>query len=457
DSMEKVQSAIDKQNKLIADGKLDETGQLIVFVNEQGDVQIIDMNSLTQILDIDLAAQLAQEGINNLPQFDFTALTAAFGRNYIQNLNTINPADVFADVALLKASPFNSDGFYNNIPNTAAYLPANNLTIAVSSIDFSPYSGNGTFAFLAEGDMNFNTTSFNLEFAGPISEVAFFARGDFIFPSSTSITTSSNAVSLAFNGGGNMNLPAYSSIYANGDINIDLGGDFSTGAGVYINGYTVDITIDGDMDIFSSSIGSYSGALHLGALGQMSLDGTTLSSGGNITLDSNTGFNIMTGSTLVSYGGGIIINNTNPSGLTSISASTIGDTGFYYPLNFTLNANQTSSIIDISGSSFYGSSGSINLMGGTGSGGAININSMNIYGVNAIAMQAYTINLQNINFPGGSTVNLTSGLPNGSYPNFGGSMNGRVNFISGVSYGGNAIVNESTFDSYGSGSIFINP
>jgi hypothetical protein len=72
--------------------------------------------------------------------------------------------------------------------------------------------------------------------------------------------------------------------------------------------------------------------------------------------------------------------------------------------------------------------------------------------VRQIAMEAMTINLQNINFPSGSTVKLNSqyGGIDGKYPNFGNKLYGRVNFINNVRYNSNLINSTSTFDQFGS-------
>ena len=75
-----------------------------------------------------------------------------------------------------------------------------------------------------------------------------------------------------------------------------------------------------------------------------------------------------------------------------------------------------------------------------------------------IVMDAMTINLANINFPSGSTVNLNSasGPLDNKYPTFG-SQNkayGRVNFIENIRYGQHLLNSRSAFDTYG-GSISI--
>jgi hypothetical protein len=76
--------------------------------------------------------------------------------------------------------------------------------------------------------------------------------------------------------------------------------------------------------------------------------------------------------------------------------------------------------------------------------------------VRQITMEAMTINLSNLNFPAGSTVNLNSayGGIDGVYPNFGSSAVGRVNFIENVRYNSHLLNSRSAFDSHG-GAISI--
>ena len=390
DSMEKVQSAVDKQNQLIADGKLDETGQLIVFVNEEGEVQIIDMNSLTQILDIDIIAKLTQDSMNQLTPLDFTALTAAFSQNYVQPTAIIDPNRIFTDVALLKASPFNAGGFYNSAPNTAAYLPANNIDFTTGFIDFSPYQASGTFFFAAEGNITFNTAS--LELMDPINEVGFIAKGDLIFPTAISIFGGvSNSISkVVFRAGGSMSIPGSSSfsLYP-ADVSITLGGNFIAGSNS-INSANLDITVDGNINIMGGNFYANAGDLHLGALGNLSVSGGSVlnASSGNVNIDSNGALIDISGSSITANQ--LNINNTSPMGVISMN-----NVALFSPMT-------------------------------------------------AITMQAYTINLANIDFPAGSSVNLKSGLgmlapsPNTSAS----SMSGYVNFINNVDYNGSPAQNE---------------
>lgn len=70
-----------------------------------------------------------------------------------------------------------------------------------------------------------------------------------------------------------------------------------------------------------------------------------------------------------------------------------------------------------------------------------------------IYMQATTIDLMNINFPGGSQVNMATmyGGVDGKYPTFGANQRevGRVNFINNVRYDKNLMNNRTQFDKFG--------
>ena len=76
--------------------------------------------------------------------------------------------------------------------------------------------------------------------------------------------------------------------------------------------------------------------------------------------------------------------------------------------------------------------------------------------VSNILMEATTIRLRNINFPGNAAIRLNSlkGPIQGKYPNFGPSVPaaqqiGRVNFIENVRSGGNLLHNRQAFDQFG--------
>lgn len=80
--------------------------------------------------------------------------------------------------------------------------------------------------------------------------------------------------------------------------------------------------------------------------------------------------------------------------------------------------------------------------------------------VKDIYMQAITIDLQNINFPDGSMVNLSTlyGGIDGKYPTFPNQTReiGRVNFLENVRYNQNLLNNRTQFDTHGQ-NIFISP
>lgn len=74
-----------------------------------------------------------------------------------------------------------------------------------------------------------------------------------------------------------------------------------------------------------------------------------------------------------------------------------------------------------------------------------------------IYMEATTVDLSNLNFPGGSKVTLASrdgglaadGTGSGKYPHFGSSMAGKVNFINNVSYADKPLGNAAQFNADG--------
>jgi len=75
--------------------------------------------------------------------------------------------------------------------------------------------------------------------------------------------------------------------------------------------------------------------------------------------------------------------------------------------------------------------------------------------ISKIVMEATTLRLRNVNFPGRAQVRLNSSLGglDGRYPNFGpvspNQQIGRVNFIENVKSGGNLLNTRAAFDQYG--------
>ena len=87
----------------------------------------------------------------------------------------------------------------------------------------------------------------------------------------------------------------------------------------------------------------------------------------------------------------------------------------------------------------------------------LNVDGLNFNrNVSSILMEATTIRLSNVNFPGNTAIQLNSlkGPVDGRYPNFGTSIPaaqqvGRVNFIQNVSSSGNVLNNRQAFDQFG--------
>ncbi len=86
----------------------------------------------------------------------------------------------------------------------------------------------------------------------------------------------------------------------------------------------------------------------------------------------------------------------------------------------------------------------------------------NLGAKSSIFMEATTVNLRDVNFPGGSKITMVSkeggtedGISgSGKYPRFGTAETGRVNFIENVRYNTNLIDSKGAFDAHG-GNITI--
>jgi len=166
------------------------------------------------------------------------------------------------------------------------------------------------------------------------------------------------------------------------------------------------------------------------SIGLNATAGNLTLSGGNL---SGSTFSAMAGGTL-SLNGTSLSGNSGVSILTQVGSINLTNGSLNGPLLsvFAGSANPTSSTATItSNNTNYTSANNVNIMGGFASGGAVNVNggSFNAPGV---AMSAYTVNISNVNFSGGTSLNLASHLGNF---NTGSSINGDINFVTGVNYG----------------------
>jgi len=474
DSLTKVEDAINKQNKLIEQGKMDETGLLMALINEEGQVQLIDMNSLTQILDIDLVVDNAQEQLDAVAN-PYAALKAAFAQDLIIDSSSIPNSRLFNDVALLQSSPFNINGPLNDAPINTFYYPAQNIYFNTPLFDTTPFEATGEIAFIASQNIYFNGNTY---FSGT-ADVVLVALQDIIFNPGSSITAIEGTY-LDFHANGSMYMGNSTIIDSDGPfphITIDVLGDL-IGNGTYINAMNFSAYVGGDMDLtdveFSGPIqdfftqvsgnvtvsggtnffggfvnitgdstvnidSNYTGAfddIHIGGLENVTLtDSYLTSSDGNIYLDSSGPLLSLINSQLSansSNSSAGAVNLYNNNGSISLNNSTISaqnfisldvENGNILLNNSSLSASGTSGFISIFNNN---TAGQILLTDATlsasGASGSISINNpgglIDIYNstiqtsitAQNISLSAHTINLQNIIFPTGSTVTLGSQL-----------------------------------------------
>jgi hypothetical protein len=228
--------------------------------------------------------------------------------------------------------------------------------------------------------------------------------------------------------GGNVNVAATGSLYISGsDLNADGG--------------NVVIACSSDIDIENTTL-SAADSVAVAALDTTTtLNGDTLTAGANANISANTGITIgATSITADPEAGSINVNNA--SGVTTINNGSSMH-AFYISVN-----SPDGILLDGTGGTFSGNR--LDLTSGNILGDKIKVLNAYLTAFATVNMSAHTIDLMNVAFGNGSTVNLKSLA---GMANFGSSIFGDVNFISGVTYGGTTIttLNEATYIKAGSG------
>lgn len=212
-----------------------------------------------------------------------------------------------------------------------------------------------------------------------------------------------------------------------------------------------------------TSVTSSSGNVDLAAAGTIAASGTSVSAGVNTTLSAGDTLSldasVVAAISLVSLSG---VNGVSISG-TAITATDPSTGAVAVSTGGTITVNNATSITAPTITLNAGDGILLDGAGGTLTGNILNLTAANTATVKntdltafpTINIGAHTINLINVAFGNGSTVNLHSllgilaPLPNTGMP----SVAGAVNFISGVRYGGTLItaLNQGSFVTGGSG------
>ena len=253
-----------------------------------------------------------------------------------------------------------------------------------------------------------------------------------------------------------------SEIDANGSISLK-----SDTSDVFVD---YDLYAGQDVDITGGSAG---GNIDLENAAIYAGDSTYASTGGNVNLTANNGSVVLDGSTIsasgsggingnvtVNAGNGITVNNTSISAdteagtiaLTSASGQTAIANGSTMQA-FYINVNSPDGILLTSTSYAKHLKGNQLTLATANSGSQINVANQNLCAFSTINMTAHTVNLLDVNFGSGSTVNLNSffGLSRPIPTRARSSSPGYVNYINNVTYGGNPAQNYTTVGGSGAG------
>ncbi len=308
------------------------------------------------------------------------------------------------------------------------------------------------------------------------NSVDFSSGGDIIIDNSPISATAANSDSLSTSTGGTISISSGGTLTIAGQDGVnDFGYDFGADGSVTLSGTlgasisdaliktldgdpgdTVTVSSDGDISLQTSELDS-DGLINLTAGGDIDLESSILMAGDSISITATTGSATLNGDTITAVNNSDITANT---GITVSGTSITAD-----PNVGTISLNNSSGVTTINNGSsmqaFYISVNSpdgilLDGTSGTISGNQLDLNSGNADGTDEIDVQnadltsfatinmaAHTINLTSVAFGGASMVNLHSffGLL-APLPNSGAaSLPGFVNFITGVTYGGDAAEN----------------
>jgi hypothetical protein len=380
-SLPLIISQIEQQLKLIKSGHAVDTGLLVGDKASADQVQVFDFNSIQN--------HAQNRAVQSALQTDANITSSSVTDSQIPT----PPNRIFLGepITLAGNSFYAGQTFQGFAGDNIAFNSANPLTI-----DLAAYSGYPTFDFVAAGNLNFNTS---VTFSG-------LAAGD----------------NLTLVGGTGMNFAPNTVLEADvADFDLSTAGSISLNGGSIINRTgNIGMTSGSTIDILNTGIFT-PGHLALTAQNSISItwdaslytvgdnDFKTLAKDGSVTLTSNTGLldvkntSVQTHLLTLNSGDGILL---DASGRTLIGVGQNATANFTAPNYVTVN------------NADFGSFGTVN-------------------------MAANTINLSDVAFGAGSSVTLA--CENGELapnPNTGqASVNGDVNFIQGVTYGGNPAQN----------------
>lgn len=383
----------------------------------------------------------------------------------------VNTFNVYAEGSITVSSDtFYANGIYFSAPASDVIIETSSSFVISSAmvVEAANISVSGSY-FAANGDgagVSFDAVSSTGSIA--ISDTVFDELQAVVLNAATATLTNVSLLNTS------ETVTAVSLGNYSGSLTL-LGGEVSTAYGSTFVEASADLLIDSTTFVLPDSDTDY--GLYLGAGGNLTIS--------NVSIDAFSQSVTIGGpssSALTAVGGTTVLtnNNLNVSNFTVVSNGTITASGGVYTAGNTISVSSvigtvnlingqftaansiavSGQSVNVNGTSFTGnvdsSTATAQFNGSMSPTGAVTMNGANFNGFGSISMQAYTITLTNVAF-GGGQVYLTSGLSNNGTPTFGAgnALPGRVNFISGVTYGGNDVNTSAGFTAYG-GNIHLN-
>jgi hypothetical protein len=458
-----IQRAIERQQVLIRAGLAQDTG---ILVANQATADTV------AVLDPTLVQQAVEERRDEIALA--RAADATISSSDLRPFGTGTPKQLFLD-------PTRADLPLLGVLNFSGLL-AKNITIKTAAIDFTSFLGQTDFTLAADNTMTIQSPPVAIAtlvpdldlFASPmlfvgtpaLASVSFVARNHLNIEDGFAIRAR-HLGDVSFIAGAAMTLNSvqfennFGKLELNGKAGLTVNGGGIAGQSLLVNGSTVDV-VGGNYSATASAVFSGYGST-------LNTDGTSIS-GATVSLQAQTDSDLhsttvnattlanLTSSRDVRVGGGSFSASTS-SGTLQVSAQQdifAGSSAQFIGKTVQMNAGRNLSLnnvnaggftmlnvtaannLAVTSGSFTGASGASANLTSTGSLGELSMNGTSFAGVPNIALSAATIVLSFVDFPSGSTVNLSSLHGRlADNPNTGASVTaGFVNYINGVSYGG---------------------
>lgn len=451
-----IQAAIERQVALIVSGAAEDTRLLVGNQATEETVATVESTVIEQVVE-------QRED----------RLTIAKRTNL--DITPANPMTGVADPGATAAHLF-LDRVPFDVPTLGSLnfsgVVGRNITIAstVSQLDFTPYLNQTDFNIAATEYLNIQSISLSLcgPHLGMLQDVRLAGKLGLTIASGASLnaydlgnlhlltggTMSLNNVSLE-NSGGQLHLNAGTVLDLTGGGINRTPSTLLEGATVSLNGGSYNVTGTATIrangtDLNTSGFSTISGNIvSLQANADTHLHDTTVSATTLANLNAQQDVKVAAGSYTVSGAGGTVQASAGRDIFVGSSAQFQGNT---VQMNAARDATLTSPVIrgfstlnvaavnnlNVASGSFTGSAMSPMAAANLSAGETLTVNGTSVSGVANISLSARTMNLSNIDFPNGSTVNLYSQLGQlAANPNTGAaSVPGHVNFILNVNYNG---------------------